>query len=97
MNKKTQKELLDIVKQNYEEIADQFSETRKKHLWPELIELTKNIKEGSSILDVGCGNGRLSKRCKIKRSITWELIIVRSWLNWQNRNIQIENSLQAIF
>ena len=59
MNKKTEKELLSIVKRNYIEIADHYSETRKKHLWPELIKLTENIKAGGKVLDVGCGSGKL--------------------------------------
>ena len=59
MDKQTQKNLLTLVKSSYEEIADQFNQTRKKHLWPELIKLTKEIKTGDKILDVGCGNGRL--------------------------------------
>lgn len=59
MNKATQKELLNIVKRNYEEIADHYSETRKKHLWPELEKLTQDIKPGSKVLDVGCGSGKL--------------------------------------
>ncbi|MDP3042910.1 MAG: class I SAM-dependent methyltransferase [bacterium] len=59
MDKQTQKKLLEIVKRNYEEIAEDFSETRKKHLWPELLQLTQDIKNGDKILDVGCGSGRL--------------------------------------
>ena len=66
MDKKTQEKLLEIVKKNYEEIAEDFSETRKKYLWPELIKLTGQVKDGDKILDVGCGNGRLIEAFKNK-------------------------------
>lgn len=63
MNKKTEKKLLKIVEKNYDEIADDYHEKRKKkmssNLWGELIGLTKDIKDDAKILDVGCGNGRL--------------------------------------
>ena len=59
MDKQTQKQLLDLVQKNYSDIADHFSETRKKKLWPELIKLTKKVQNGDKILDVGCGSGRL--------------------------------------
>lgn len=59
MDKNTQKELLTIVKDNYESIATEFDETRKKGIWPELLNLTKDVKDGDKVLDAGCGNGRL--------------------------------------
>ncbi|MCK5320288.1 methyltransferase domain-containing protein [Candidatus Parcubacteria bacterium] len=67
MNKKTQKEILDIVKKNYSEIAAHYSETRKKELWPELIDLTKNVFAGARVLDVGCGSGKLLKVLQEKK------------------------------
>ena len=59
MDKETQKELLKIVSKNYEEICDGFSETRNRPLWPEIVKNLEKIEDGSSVLDVGCGNGRL--------------------------------------
>jgi 2-polyprenyl-3-methyl-5-hydroxy-6-metoxy-1,4-benzoquinol methylase len=62
MDKQTEKELLKIVKKNYKEIANEFNNTRKRkpeNLWSGLIEISKNIKNTESVLDVGCGNGRL--------------------------------------
>lgn len=62
MDKQTQKNLINLVNKNYEEIAEHYSETRKKHmspLWDELLKITKKVKKEDKVLDVGCGNGRL--------------------------------------
>jgi len=59
MEKKIKEKLLNIVQKNYEEIADDFSRTRSRPMWPEVIKLANNIKDNSYILDFGCGNGRL--------------------------------------
>lgn len=62
MDKQTEKKLCSIVKRNYEEIAEHYNKTRKRHLqplWNELVKYAGDIKEGASVLDVGCGNGRL--------------------------------------
>jgi len=64
MDKQTQEQLLKIVQQNYEDIADEFNQTRKKMLWPELLKLAGMVKDGDSVLDVGCGNGRLVEAFK---------------------------------
>jgi len=61
MDKQTEQKLLNIVKDGYEKIADDFSETRNKRLWPEIMKLTGLVKNGDAVLDVGCGNGRLAR------------------------------------
>ncbi|HTX86850.1 MAG TPA: class I SAM-dependent methyltransferase [Candidatus Nanoarchaeia archaeon] len=61
MNKDTQKELLRIVRRNYEDDARTFDETREKNIWPPLLALLQKVELGAKVLDVGCGNGRLLK------------------------------------
>jgi 2-polyprenyl-3-methyl-5-hydroxy-6-metoxy-1,4-benzoquinol methylase len=61
MNKDTQKELLKIVRRNYEDDARTFDETREKPIWPPLLAMLKKVEAGARVLDVGCGNGRLLK------------------------------------
>ncbi|KAM0726305.1 Alkylated DNA repair protein alkB-like protein 8 [Formica fusca] len=41
----------------YEEISIHFNETRHKH-WPNVTKFLESLKEGTLLLDVGCGNGK---------------------------------------
>lgn len=60
MNQNLAKKLLEKTAGDYEKIAEKFSETRFA-LWPEFREFLKFIKSGDTVLDLGCGNGRLYK------------------------------------
>jgi SAM-dependent methyltransferase len=62
MDKQTQKELQEKVKSSYEDIAGNYSETRKRYLsqfWEELKKIVESVPAGAKVLDVGCGNGWL--------------------------------------
>lgn len=59
MKKEQAERLLELVKCNYDEIAAGFDMTRKKEIWPEMRGFASEVKDGESILDAGCGNGRL--------------------------------------
>ncbi|MFH1744693.1 MAG: class I SAM-dependent methyltransferase [bacterium] len=64
MNNQTQNNLLNLVKRNYDEIATDFSETRKRNpmpLWGELVKYVQFVEDGEVVLDAGCGNGRILK------------------------------------
>lgn len=50
--------IIDSVKDIYNQIGQTFSATRQ-YLWPDLKPFLKNIPANASVLDVGCGNGRL--------------------------------------
>lgn len=58
MDRKYAQYLLDKVKDDYNQIAKEFSSTRQKP-WPEIRPLFDDfIKDGDKVLDLGCGNGR---------------------------------------
>lgn len=47
----------------YRDIADDFSETRSS-AWPEFSLIARSIPDESTVLDLGCGNGRLYQYLK---------------------------------
>ncbi|MDP3964703.1 MAG: methyltransferase domain-containing protein [bacterium] len=54
--------LLRKVRNDYQIIADQFSDTRSREMyWPEFDEFRALIRPEDRILDAGCGNGRITK------------------------------------
>ncbi len=52
------------IKQSYDAIAKHFNLTRKKHLQVELLEFSKYFQDGQSVLDLGCGSGRIIRVLK---------------------------------
>lgn len=46
------------TKDTYNQISEQFSASRSR-IWPDLKPYLQGISPGSSVLDLGCGNGRL--------------------------------------
>lgn len=58
MDYKLARKLLEANRKIFNEIADEFSLSRKD-LWPELKKLKEYVVSGKSVLDLGCGNGRL--------------------------------------
>src|SRR4030042_1509771 len=50
--------ILEENKKTYNEVAEEFYQTRKKYS-PEIEELKLYIKEEEKVLDLGCGTGRL--------------------------------------
>lgn len=66
MKTTTAEKLLAKVQNDYNQIAEDFSNTRV-YPWSDFDVLSKYIKEGQNILDIGCGNGRLNESLMDKK------------------------------
>ena len=62
------KQILNLVDTTYNNIAASFSKTRSV-LWPEMTVLASHLKPNWSVLDAGCGNGRLYQALEDKSII----------------------------
>lgn len=62
--------LLAKTKDDYNNIADDFSATRQ-NIWPEMKPLFDYIKRGDKALDLGCGNGRCVEAIREKGGLYW--------------------------
>ncbi len=69
MRRTTAQKLLEKVKLDYDEIAEGFSITRQ-HAWKEFELFEPYITPGSTIADIGCGNGRLIRELKYDETYT---------------------------
>jgi ubiquinone/menaquinone biosynthesis C-methylase UbiE len=58
MKKESADKILNEIESGYDLVSDKFSETRK-HFWRDLEFIGNYAKDGDSIFDYGCGNGRL--------------------------------------
>ena len=65
MDKDHAQYLLNKTKEDYNLIAEDFSNKRAE-MWEELNSIVDYIKDGEKILDLGCGNGRLYEILKDK-------------------------------
>lgn len=65
MNEKKAKKILEHVKYTYDNIADEFSESRH-YIGREFGRFAPHLKGGGKIIDLGCGNGRFAAFIDLK-------------------------------
>ncbi|MFA6991719.1 MAG: methyltransferase domain-containing protein [Candidatus Gracilibacteria bacterium] len=61
MREKTAKKILKKVVEDYDNISEEFSQTRENYFWEDFEEIAPYLKDNALFADLGCGNGRLYK------------------------------------
>lgn len=89
MQNSTALEVIEKVKSDYDDIADQFSATRNA-LWSDILFINDYVKDGDRVLDLGCGNGRLLKLLK-EKNITYTGIDISEKIIIQAQSLFTEN------
>ncbi len=94
-------QIIEKTKNDYNLISQQFSSTRKK-TWKEFGFLFENLKEGISVLDLGCGNGRFYQLFEGKKidycgvDIS-EKLIEKAKENYPKASFEVANALNLPF
>jgi ubiquinone/menaquinone biosynthesis C-methylase UbiE len=80
MNQDKTREILAEIETGYDMVSGKFSETRK-YFWRGLEFIGDYTKDGDSILDFGCGNGRLLELMADKSIKYWGVDVSNSLIN----------------
>ncbi len=94
-------QIIEKTKNDYNLISQQFSSTRK-NIWKEFGFLFENLEKNTSILDLGCGNGRFYHFFKDKKINYWgvdisEKLIEKAKENHPRANFETANALNLPF
>ena len=103
MTFQTAKNIIHLTRASYNNIATSFSDSRSGN-WPEVESLVKKyVQDKNSILDLGCGNGRLVQLLKNYKNINYtgldnsEKLILKAKENLKdNKLINLKNKIQFI-
>lgn len=99
MKKETKDRLLEQVKISYQEIAADFNQTRQKEIWPEIRNLVERVAVEATVLDAGCGNGRLLSVLTEKKPEYWGIdnspaLIKLAQKNYPNNKFLVDDVLE---
>jgi len=94
MKKERAKKIIQKNKEDWDDIAKKFSNTRQ-YLWPELKSLNNYVKTGDRVLDLGCGNARLIKAFK-KEIYYTGVDISKNLINIAKKKYQDKDNIKLI-